>query len=321
MKERKFDDALRIWDANLVDIQTEDQKLLPTINKARCLVGLLQKHDAIVECNKVERMIRAMHGEDHNFKDTRNTCDDAINKLIDELQVFDMHETTRLSAIFPRLPSCLTQILLRYLSNQGSPMMDLVFSLIRQRFQFLKLFFTDDETSFLHRLKDCGLQMENMFKKVAKLNKKRYLRKQLWIMEDILEIMQNTSNVDLTPKFVDVASVHQNLAGCYNEIMDYREAIFSCKKSIVLLNTAFATEASHYKVLSFCYACQGQAMQHLGQNEKASSAFQNAIQCANSAKDWKDVEEKLEFQNFVGEKYPNMNFWHEDWHPNLNQHF
>ena len=150
MEEEKFDDALKIWDAILVDIQTEDQKLLPTINKARCFVGLLQKHDAIVECNKVERMIRAMHGEDQNFGDTRDTCDDAIKKLTDELMVFDMHETTRLSSISQRLPPLIAQMMIRYLSNQGSPMMDLVFSLIRQRFQFLKLFFTDDETSFLH---------------------------------------------------------------------------------------------------------------------------------------------------------------------------
>ena len=146
-----------------------------------------------------------------------------------------------------------------------------------------------------------------MFKKVAKLNKKRYLRKQLCIVEDILEIMQNISNVDLTPKFVDVASVHHSLARCYNKIKDYPEALFSCEKSIVLLNTAFATEASHYKVLSFCYACQGQAMQHLGQNEKALSAFQNAIQYADSAEDWKDELEKLEFQLSVAKKRSNLN--------------
>ena len=151
--------------------------------------------------------------------------------------------------------------------------------------KLVKSFFFQ-KTLFLKLEKIC-IQISKRAELLANQAREREIEKYYSLMDEILECMELTANIDnLKFKFKLIANVFQIYGSCYNYASDWLKSIEISNHAIMLLKCAFANEANQYQTLGHCYRNVGTAYCNLNETDKAKSCFKRALEVYKKASDY-----------------------------------
>ena len=312
MVKKDYKTALTQFSAIVVHETKEVDKLSAYLNIARCFICLSEFKKAEEKCIECTAIFNTLiDGECSMPKEKRNKCDEAIQKLIDEILFLCLNkkpnekilrDTNRLSKSKTAL-----QYMASTLNRRGNnKAINLALQLIENRSKLIQLFYKEQPELFLPKLSDCGRQIEDLFRKGAKTYQTELLEEHSWIkkMENTLEILQSIVGIDVETKAQYVARFYHSFAVCFYKIKKNDKANELCLQAVAVLKTVFAFKASDYKVMSFCYYLLGCVETRRKEYKTANSLFQQALKSAEEADDWNllDSNEKTQFLEKTSQK-------------------
>ena len=307
MMKKDYQGANIQWKAMLVNESDECNKLIINLNIASCGFLLNEAELAFEKCSKTLTVLESLTKEsdgrqnDMDISDTkRKKIDEAMQKLVDNILGMEMFERVSDEQTGgKKIIKKFHQIAALLPGQKGSKKVNIALEFIKQRSDFIKMFFDEgDRKSSL--LADCGRQMEDLFKKVARLNKQEYFKRKPWInnMEDILDHLQSIEEINIETKSKYVASFYYSFAICSYKIGDIDKAKESCAQAVAILKTVFASKAGTCRALSYCYFCLGNIERKNRKFVKAKNLYEQAEKYAGEATDW-NLHRSSEKSNFV----------------------
>ena len=129
----------------------------------------------------------------------------------------------------------------------------------------------------LVNLSDIGINVQNVSVKLKTQNQENEIKEFFPLMDEILEIMQMASDVDIKEKCQLCASFLQIYGSCLNHTEDWIKSISVHYQAIGILKTGLATEAYEFEILGHCYNNIGIAYKSLSILKKAKFYFGKAI--------------------------------------------
>ena len=312
MVKKEYEIALIQLNACIVNETEEVDKLSAYLNIARCFICLSKFKKAEEKCIECTAIFKTLiDGECSMPKEKRNKCDEAIQTLIDEIlfSIFNEKPSDKVSHGTKRLSKSKNawQYIASAFSKKGNyKAINLALQLIENRSKLIQLFYKEQPKLFSQKLSDCGRHMEDLFRKGAKLYQLEHLEEHSWIkkMENTLEILQSIVGIDVETKAQYVARFYHSFAVCFYKIKKNDKANELCLQAVAVLKTVFASKASEYKVMSFCYYLLGCIETRRKEYKTAKSMFQQALKSAEEADDWNllDSNEKTQFLEKTSQK-------------------
>ena len=259
MKDGKYDLALQTIQT-IITHDSSVNKIPPLFDKIKC------------------------HMEIGQIDEAKNSLTDLVNMIDSKLP------SDQLTVITDEFDEKIKSIIIKFVECRR---IDTAVALVKCRFKLVIAFFTGE--SRLWKLKNIGYLMKEIAIQLSNQQKPDKIRQNYSLMDKILKEMQKINDVDMKLKCRQVTWFLMRYGFCCNEAKDWMKSIEIHKQAIVVMETAFAEEATRCQVLGNCYNNLGVAYKNCNRLDEAKVCYQRAIEIFNKANDHSnsDVRDEL----------------------------
>ena len=241
MNNGKYNEALQKFQRIISD-ETPVNKILILFDAIQCLIKIKQIDKAFNVAFQVLSLIKD-HNSTNEFKDSFDKIYTNLDKLIETL--IDEKKT------------------------------DCILTLIKCQYDLSRNL--SQNANLLTKLRNIGTNVLNVSEKLKSQNKTKKIKEYFPLMDEILETMLMTIDVDLKEKSKLCASFLHFYGSCLNVTKDWINSIAVHNQAIGSLKTGFATKAYEIQELGHLYYNVGIAYKKQDMLEKARTCYEEAI--------------------------------------------